>query len=225
MIMRDSTRPGMIPPATPVVAGYADGSFAWTAADWALFPHSVKLSIAVSAATQADILDVELGDATPAEVPGWCDRFSRPGRRAPTVYCSRSSWPAIQAAVGSRHVDYWIGTLDGTTSVPGAVAVQFADYGTYDESTILDPTWVGMEVDTMDMNVARGLAYDLLAALLGYGPETPQITEAIEAYAIQIANNVEGGISGLITDARRNPAYIPARVTALEAALAKPPTG
>jgi hypothetical protein len=28
------------------------------------------------------------------------------------------------------------------------VAVQYVDYGTYDESTILDPSWVGME-DTM----------------------------------------------------------------------------
>jgi hypothetical protein len=144
--MRDSTRPGLIPPSTPVVAGYVDGSFAWTPADWDLFATAIRLGIATSPSSAADILDVESGDATPEDVPGWIDRFHRPGRRRPTVYCSRSAIAAVRAAAAGRAFDWWAATLDGTTSVPGAVAVQFADYGTYDESTILDPTWVGLGV-------------------------------------------------------------------------------
>lgn len=144
MIMRDSTRAGLIPPGTPVVAGYGDGIYAWSAADWALFPRAVKLSIVVNAEHAGDILDVERYDATPEDIPGWCERFDRPGRRAPTIYCSRSAWLDCQRAAGVRRVDWWISTLDGTTSVAGAVAVQYADHGGwYDESTILDPTWLG----------------------------------------------------------------------------------
>jgi hypothetical protein len=145
--MRDSTRAGLIPPSTPVVAGYADGLYAWSAADWALFPNAVKLSIAVHPEHAGDILDVERGDATPEDIPGWADRFSRPPRRAPTVYCSRSAWLECQKAAGLRRIDWWISTLDGTTSVVGAVAVQFADFGGFDESVILEPSWVGMGAD------------------------------------------------------------------------------
>src|SRR4029077_21203424 len=198
MLMRDSVTASKIPPLTPVVAGYADGLYAWSAADWALFPTAVKISIAVHPDHQGDVLDVETGDAVPADIPGLCTRFNRPGRRAPTVYCSRSAWPACKAVAGDTRIDWWISTLDGTQDVPGAVAVQYETTGAYDESIIHDLTWVTPEVPGMDMNTARGIAYDLLAALLGYGPDTPQITEAIEAYAVQIMGNVEGGISGLI---------------------------
>jgi hypothetical protein len=149
--MRDSIDARGIPQDTPVVAGYGDGRYVWSPswADgsnwWDLFPNAVQLSIVVSAADQGDILDVEPGNATPAECPGWCDRFNRPGRRAPTIYTNRATWPQVQAAVGSRRVDYWISTLDGTQQVAGAVAVQYTDVGAYDESAIWDGSWVGMQ--------------------------------------------------------------------------------
>ena len=144
LIMRDSTDPFAIPVDTPVVAGYGDGLFQWSSAGWARFPNSIPLSIVCFPGSVGDILDIETGCASPADAPGWCDRFSRPGRRAPTLYVNRSNWDAVRAAVGSRQVDYWVATLDGTQDVPGAVAVQYIDTGAYDESVILDPTWVGI---------------------------------------------------------------------------------
>jgi hypothetical protein len=147
--MRDSVVASRIPLNTDVVAGYADGFYEWSASDWARFPNAVHLTIAVHAVHAADVLDVEQGDATPAEVPGWCDRFSRPGRRAPTIYCNLSSWPACKAAAGARRVDWWIATLNGLPTVggiPGAVAEQFVQHTDpvfhYDESVIYDLTWV-----------------------------------------------------------------------------------
>jgi len=132
------------------VMGYGDGNYQWSAADWQRFPSSMpKLSIVVNASHSGDILDIENGDATPADAPGWCDRFDRVGRRAPTLYCSRSAWPDVQAAIGNRKADFWISTLDGTTFVRGAVAVQYKDFGGYDESTILDPTWIGVKPTSM----------------------------------------------------------------------------
>lgn len=154
LILRDSIDATLIPPDTPVVAGYGDGAYLWSpswkaagglpagANWWDLFPGAVQLVIVVNAAHSGDVLDVEKGDATPADVPGWCDRFDRPGRRAPSVYCNRDTWPLVRQAAGGRQVDYWIGTLDGTQDVAGAVAVQYVDTGAYDESVIHDPTWV-----------------------------------------------------------------------------------
>jgi hypothetical protein len=165
LLLRDSIEAPLIPTDTPVVAGYGDGKYIWSpswkdGSNWFdLFPSSVKLVIVVSAADAGDILDVETGDATPDQVPNWCARFNRPGRRAPTIYCDRNTWPQIIDALASAgvnpagpHVDWWIGTLDGTQTVtvpPGGkppVAVQYIDTGAYDESIIHDPTWVGLPV-------------------------------------------------------------------------------
>lgn len=170
-LMRDSVSASRVPPTTPVVAGYADGLYEWSAADWALFPRAIQLTIAVNALHAADILDVENGDATPSDVPGWCDRFARLGRRAPTVYCNLSSWPAVKAAVGARRVDYWIATLNGKPTpggIAGAVAEQYVQHTDaafhYDESIIYDESWLTAPLpipgdDAMTLDLARLIVF------------------------------------------------------------------
>jgi hypothetical protein len=162
LLMRDSIEPFSIPlDNLDVVAGYADGNWLWPSPGWARFqPPIVSLSIVVSANDQGDILDVEIGDATPADVPGWVRRFNRPGRRKPTIYSNRSTWSRMQgspaltivealqnAGIQVSSVDWWASTLDGTQFVPGAVAVQYAGSdrtgGNYDESIIWDTSWIG----------------------------------------------------------------------------------
>src|SRR5260370_8323571 len=138
------------------VAGKGKGVCAWSSADWARFPPPiVPLAVVVSADGVGDVLDVEKGDATPADCPGWADRFNRPGRRLPTIYSSRSSISWIRQAMGSRPFDWWVATLDGPQDIAGAGAAQYCGAagsgapcettGHYDESIILDPSWVGPE--------------------------------------------------------------------------------
>ena len=53
-------------PDAAKIAGYANGTYAWSAAEWNLFPHADHVHIAVRAAFNAgDVLDVETGDASP----------------------------------------------------------------------------------------------------------------------------------------------------------------
>lgn len=214
MLMYDSVDASKIPAGALAVAGYVDGAYAWSPADWARFPSAVKLTIATSSRSSADILDVERGDATPGEVPAWCDAFTRPGRRAPTVYCSRASWPAVQAAVGARRVDYWISTLDGTTSVPGAVAVQYLDAGPYDESLILDASWLELPEDAMTIDTARAIVHQALA-LQGILGDQAQV----DSYASQMLPpaNPEIALSNLEADIKADPRSLWSRVAALEA--------
>lgn len=154
LIARDSTRASDIPHDNlAVVLGYGDGIFMWSSADWALFPNTiVPLSIVVFADDIGDILDVERGDASPSDVPGWVRRFNRPHRRKPTIYANRSTWPEVVSALQSAGievgaVDWAAATLDGTADVPGAALVQYKGqdmtHGHYDEWLILDPGWVG----------------------------------------------------------------------------------
>jgi len=165
LVMRDSITASDIPLAgLDAVGGYGDGPRMWSSQDWARFPDGiVPLSIVINAAHQGDILDVETSDATPDQCPGWVQRFNRPNRRAPTFYCNRVTWPTIVNAVGlavARRCDWWISTLDNTqdvyyghrgTAPPGGlnvVAIQWKGSaetgGHYDESVILDASWIGV---------------------------------------------------------------------------------
>lgn len=183
--MRDSIDPFAIPLANlAAVAGYADGIFEWTSAGWARFPPSVvPLSIVVFAGDQGDILDVEMGDASPADCPGWADRFDRPNRRRPTIYSNRSTIGAIRQAMGSRPFDWWAATLDGNQDVPGAVAVQYAGSdltgGAFDESIIVDPGWIAPvatgEVLMLTEGLKIGLAHVAIKAIYQRQPTEQEL--------------------------------------------------
>lgn len=73
-------------------------------------------------------LDVEPGNATVADVPGWLDERARFGEGG--IYCSRDLLAEVELAAGDRPHLLWVATLDGTIDItlpPGAghlVAVQ-----------------------------------------------------------------------------------------------------
>lgn len=93
--MYDSVTVSEIPPTAYAAAGYVGGHWAtWTELK-AKFPLKKLLSIAVNASEDAACLDVENGDAVPADVPAWVQRQQRRGIKRPVVYSSVSEWPAI----------------------------------------------------------------------------------------------------------------------------------
>lgn len=131
-----------------LVAGYDDGLYAWSSEDWALFPNSVHVHIAVFSTTNSGhVLDVETGDATPAESVDWV-LMRRAAGADPSVYCNTSTWAAVRAAFAARGVaepHYWLAQYDGIQIVPaGAVAKQFTDAGQYDRSVVAD-YWPGVD--------------------------------------------------------------------------------
>jgi hypothetical protein len=88
--MYDSVNVVELPTAAQAVAGYVNGKWPtyWTLVT--RFPAARKLSIAVSADRDADCLDVEQGDATPDQAPGWVKRQIARGVVRPVVYTSVS---------------------------------------------------------------------------------------------------------------------------------------
>ena len=148
-IMYDSITAADIPANAVMVAGYIDGNWAWAPQDWNRWPEStVKLRITVSAAVNdGHILDVEQGDATPDQCPGWIKMRQAAGLARPTIYCSKSVVPSVQAACKGLTYDIW--DADYTQGYKprvdaGCVATQFIDPpasgGHYDLSQVLD-TW------------------------------------------------------------------------------------
>lgn len=153
-ILYDSVTAANIPVTAQMVAGYVDGRYAWSAADWARFPAAVHVRIAVFASTNdGHVLDVERGDATPAQAVGWVQRRRAAGVD-PTVYCglasSGYSWADVRAAFQAQGVPephYWVAAYPGIGAAlyPGSVAHQYANPGPYDLSVVAD-YWPGVDV-------------------------------------------------------------------------------
>jgi len=127
--MYDSVTPTNIPVWARMVAGYVNGRYKWSDAAWARFPNAVKVGISVrSYWYEGHVLDVEPGDATPAEAPEWAN-IRRVAGVDPTIYCNRSTLPLVQEAfrsAGIKQPNYWIATASKQPVLyPGAVAAQY----------------------------------------------------------------------------------------------------
>jgi hypothetical protein len=162
-IMRDSTTAADIPLAgLDLVAGYVNGRYAWSDADWARFGTRPRVHIDVNGSDPhaAGVLDVERGDATAAQAPVWVKQRKALGAGATgcTIYCDRSTLASVQQALHSADLlpgrDYtlWLATLDGNRAVAdalgkelGVVAVQWEGQaqtgGHYDQSIVYDDAW------------------------------------------------------------------------------------
>jgi hypothetical protein len=150
--MYDSVTAKDIPSWAALVGGYVSGPYKWKPADWAMFPNAVHVPIATQAnVNDGVVLDVERGDATPEQAPGWVERRRAAGID-PTVYCSLSVWDEVKRAFEAAHVPqphYWIAHYDGADILPvGTVAKQYINPpnsgGHYDRSIVAD-YWPGID--------------------------------------------------------------------------------
>lgn len=147
-LMYDGVTPSRIPIEATMVAAYVDGRYANVVAMRSRFPHARLVTIAVFASTNAgNVLDVEKGDATPTQAPGWVVKRRRAGID-PTVYCSASLWPSVRQAFRSLNVPephYWIADYDGDPRIPaGAIAKQYKNTPGYDISSVVN-YWPGVD--------------------------------------------------------------------------------
>ena len=153
-IMWDSTTPGQIPTTAAIVAGYVDGLYRWTAADWHRLAASQHVTITVYGAPGARVADCETGDLTAAQVAYWAHNELNAGRR-PTIYCNGSTRPDVVAALATQGVfpaavDWWLADPTGTPHRPvWAVACQYAWHSLGQtgalnvDLSVTDGTWPG----------------------------------------------------------------------------------
>jgi len=153
--MYDSVNPARIPRDAQMVAGYVNGPYKWSDADWALFPNAIHVGIAVRAAYNGgEVLDVEIGDATPGEAPGWVEMRRSLGVD-PTVYCNLSTWPSVVREFDSQGVappHYWIAQYNGDPRIPaGAIAKQYLNTANWDISSVAD-YWPGIDTQPVPIH-------------------------------------------------------------------------
>jgi hypothetical protein len=151
-VMFDSVSLDQFPPNPPAVAGYTSGFWPTYNELVAKFPKAKHLSIAVNASEDADCLDVETGDATPAQAPGWVSRQWVRKATRPVVYANLSTMPEVIARLKSYgiprgRVRLWVADYNGKPAkVPeGFDGIQWTDkaYGrNLDQSLLLVSFWL-----------------------------------------------------------------------------------
>jgi hypothetical protein len=134
-------------PDAAKIAGYVNGSFAWSQAEWNLFPKADHVTISVTAGANAgDVLDCEAGDATPGQTAGWIAMRKAAGLYRPTIYCSLDAIPAVRAGTGSfvlgKDYDIWVAQYTGVPhEIAGCAATQYESTANYDISIVYDSGW------------------------------------------------------------------------------------
>lgn len=152
--MYDSTTASDIPAKALMVMGYGNGSFAWSADDWARFPHARKVHIDINGTHPGScgVLDWEHGDVQRAStLRSWVQvRHNLVGPHSATIYSSKSSLEELQDALQGLEWHWFAAdptgkphrlTLRGKT----AIAVQYAwpprSGGHFDLSAVYDDDW------------------------------------------------------------------------------------
>lgn len=242
--MFDAITPSRIPGSPGMVAGYVAGSwpsyFGYTVNDHyepsirERFPHAIHVAIAVQAYQGGQVLDVEAGDATPAESVGWVRRMRRAGR-IPTVYCNTSTWPAVRREFAAARVVlplWWAAQYDGVAElVPGSIAKQYRNEPGYDVSVVAD-YWPGVDAarhapapgdgpqredDEMNFGLIKvegttGEVYAWSAAgTWWHCPEAWRalVTEMPECTGLRVVSKMEFDAKRAISSSARAPQFVP----------------
>ena len=141
-LIYDSVTPASVPWGKSVAA-YANGNFRASVSDVA--HHNNVLWIDVNGGrSDAMVLDVEPGDATPAGAANWVRaRLNSHRDSIAIVYTFRAAWPSVKHHVRGlpswmrSRVHYWIADPTGVPHViPGSSATQWYWGKSYDISTV-----------------------------------------------------------------------------------------
>lgn len=146
--MYDSITAADCPADGDLYAGYLNGR--WQSYEPLVQLHPGKRVVSISvfpSDVRGDVLDVETGDATPAQAPAWLAARRNQGAW-PSLYCNPSNRQAVEdavAAAGLVQPPYWVAHYTHVSHMePGAVATQWDDPGPYDVSLVAD-YWPGVD--------------------------------------------------------------------------------
>lgn len=139
-VMFDSIDANALPASGfDAMAGYVNGKWQSAVPLLQRFPQKPLLTITVFASGNARCADVESGDLTVAEAPGWLDRQYQLGQKLPVLYTSASQMQALIDACGNRPFLRWSAHYSATLGAhicgtggctyPLADATQWTDHG------------------------------------------------------------------------------------------------
>jgi hypothetical protein len=167
--MYDSTRPEAIPADAGMIAGYADGDFAWPADAWDNWPLAAKVRISNTPpydVRSCSVADIETGALRIADARPFIVARDAFRKGTATIYCDMTNLPYVGKACAGLAYNVWAAwwpALPGDAEIaairaqlrPGAklVAVQYRSLAQagYDLSLVIDPDWHRQPAKTGDL--------------------------------------------------------------------------
>ncbi|HEY1920297.1 MAG TPA: hypothetical protein VGH27_32400 [Streptosporangiaceae bacterium] len=142
--MYDAAVPDNIPASAQVVAGYVDGSYAWTADDWHKWPDADKVLITVNGSLKANVADVENGAMTADDARNWIVAKQKAHMRGCTIYCSQANLGSVWSACKGHAYYIWVADWTGSAhEVARTVATQYSSVDNqYDLSMVYSQEWL-----------------------------------------------------------------------------------
>jgi len=207
--MYDAVTPENVPTDAQMVAGYIDGRYRSFDPLVRRCPGAVHVPIAVNAGTNGGlVLDVEQGDATPGEAPGWVQMRRENGTAFPWVYCSLAVWADVRNTfrlTGVPEPVWWIAAYpgNGPNLYPGSLAHQYAS----------GPFGVGG--GDVDLSVVA----DVVPGLDGPGPSPTRKRKRKHPMNL-VAHIVDGPDAGWVAFELGKPAFVHLRDAEAQAAVA-----
>jgi hypothetical protein len=195
-------------PNAAKVAGYVNGRYTWSQADWDLFPHADHVTISITAGANAgDVLDVETGDAAPGQTAGWIAMRKAAGLYRPTIYCSLDVIPAVRVGTGryilGQDYDIWAANYTGAPhEIPGCAATQYESTANYDVSIVYDTAWPHRKAPTPPPSstpaAPTGLSVTLHGRVADFGWSK---VEGAKSYDFQLFHhNAQGNYRDAVAD-------------------------
>jgi hypothetical protein len=151
---RDSAVPTMIGTSTcGGVIAYANGDYAWPESEVNRFIEAGrkvhKYDVNATGWLIADVLDVERGDATIPDAPGWVDKRWASHSTA-AIYIERSNVPALVTELARRPSYLIVADWTGEPHMPElelpanivVAGVQYAENLYWDELAIYSQAWI-----------------------------------------------------------------------------------
>lgn len=158
--MADAIEASQLPTGCDLYAGYVNGQWPSYGPIKARFPEKIVVSITINASTPAIVLDVETGDATPTQAPGWV-HVMRAAGVTPTIYCSLALWTTVRRLferVNEPEPNWWIAAYPGcgASLYATSVAHQYQNANGYDLSVVAD-YWPGVDPVITDPSLPKGV--------------------------------------------------------------------
>jgi hypothetical protein len=170
----------------------------------------IHISVTASANT-GDVLDVEIGDATPDQTHGWISMRKSAGLLRPTIYCSLDTVQAVRNGtreyILGKDYDIWVARYDGTTLnvYTGTVAKQYAVLTDYDLSVVYDTRWPYRKAPTSPQP-ASGWPANVVLVYANQGEAVRALQQALHDTGIYGVRGiaVDGAFGGQTLTAVRN---------------------
>jgi peptidoglycan hydrolase-like protein with peptidoglycan-binding domain len=150
---QDSVSPSGMNRGLSVYAGYGRGTYTNMQAVKQRFPGAKYLSVSPYVTVGVDCLDVEPGDAVPADCPAFVRGWTKVNTVKPVIYANASSMPSVisnlsKAGIARSQYFLWVAEWDHNTAIPSQYdAKQYWSTSGYDADSFNDYMFTGTPAD------------------------------------------------------------------------------